>query len=185
MSAASRLPTSTPLHVLYLDYDGVLHPAGVYRYRKPPAIRLGAPGHTLFENCEMLQSLLTPYPDVRIVLSTSWVRALGFDEAKEYLTPELKARVIGATFHSRIHLSDWFSLQYRYRQIIEDVGRRKPAAWLAVDDDAEGWPDEQRSRLAYMPESLGLSDPSAQCLLRKRLAEHFFGAETARDFTTR
>jgi hypothetical protein len=62
--------------VLYLDLDGCLHPDAVYE--KPgsgggPFI-FGYPDHRLFEHARLLEDVLAPYPRVRIVLSTSWVR---------------------------------------------------------------------------------------------------------------
>lgn len=158
--------------ILYLDFDGVLHPADVRRYRAPPTIRVEAPGHALFESCETLERLLDPYPKVRIVLSTSWVRILGFQKARDYLTPGLITRVVGATFHTRYH-KEGFTLQSRFLQIMGDVCRRNPTAWVAVDDDAEGWPDAHRSQLAFMPEDFGLSASAAQGALRQRLRAHF------------
>ena len=60
--------------LLYCDFDGVLHTAQVYRHQTPPVIRLDPPGHALFESCDVLERLLDPYPELRIVLSTIWVR---------------------------------------------------------------------------------------------------------------
>jgi len=162
-----------PTQILYLDFDGVLHPADVRRYRRAPAIRLEAPGHALFESCETLEQLLEPYPDVRVVLSTSWVRVFGFRNARSYLTPGLLSRVIGATFHKRYHHKEGFALQSRFHQVMDDVHRRQPAAWLAVDDDAEGWPDANRCQLALTPKDFGLSAHAAQEELRQRLRAHF------------
>ncbi len=161
------------LQVLYLDFDGVLHPSDVRRYRAPPTIRVEVLGHALFESCDVLERALKPYPEVRIVLSTTWVRVLGFGRARDYLSPDLKARVIGATFHTRYHRQEEFSAQSRFLQIIEDVSRRKPAAWLAIDDDSYGWPDASWGHLAHMPEAIGLSDSVAQALLAQRLQEQF------------
>jgi hypothetical protein len=153
---------STSTNILYLDFDGVLHPTEPHR-----------PVHTLFESCEVLESLLKPYPDVSIVLSTSWVRAHSFDFAKAQLTPDLSSRVIGATWHTRhLHASQFDNLS-RYLQIRRDVDLRGPERWLALDDDAEGWDPIDESRLARMPAGFGLSDLAAQSHLRERLATQF------------
>jgi HAD domain in Swiss Army Knife RNA repair proteins len=161
------------MDVLYLDFDGVLHPDAVFRYRNPPAIRLQAPGHELFESAPLLDQLLAPYPDIHIVLSTSWVRELGFDDAREALSPALQARVVGATFHKRHHDYDTFSRLPRYVQIADDVQRRRPTRWLAIDDDLEGWPEHALARIVPMPPVLGLSSPDAALELERRLAKVF------------
>ena len=77
------------MDVLYLDFDGALHPDAVFKYPKPPTIRLQAPGHELFESAPLLDQLLAQYPDIRIVLSTSRVQELGFDDARGGATPGL------------------------------------------------------------------------------------------------
>jgi HAD domain in Swiss Army Knife RNA repair proteins len=165
------------MHVLYLDFDGVLHPDAVFRYRNPPAIRLQAPGHELFESAPVLDQLLAPYPGIRIVLSTSWVRELGFNEARETLPSALQARVVGATFHRRHHDYYTFSRLSRYVQIVDDVQRRRPTRWLAIDDDQEGWPEQALARIVPMPPVLGLSSPDAALELERRLAKVFGGVE--------
>lgn len=87
--------------VLYLDYDGVLHPEAVWRApRKGIYLALGLENHHLFENANVLVDLMEPYPDVLIVLQRAWVRVLGFTAAASYLPRSLQDRAIGATFHT-------------------------------------------------------------------------------------
>jgi len=97
--ASDPRPASPP--VLYLDFDGVLHREDVYRHPKR-GIYLGLKGarHALFEHAGLLEELLQPYPDVGIVLWTSWVRVLSFSKARCRLPVALSERVVGATFHS-------------------------------------------------------------------------------------
>ena len=66
---------------LFLDFDGVLHPDEVYRVGGRIVLRVD--GFSLFEWSSILDELLAPYPGTQIVLSTSWVRILGFDEASD------------------------------------------------------------------------------------------------------
>jgi hypothetical protein len=103
------------LDCIYLDYDGVLHGGGATRHRRPPNIRHELPGHELFEHLPVFEALIAPYPAVRIVLSTSWVRALDFERAKGYLTPTLQQRVIGATYHRRLMLRQSWTHSLRQR----------------------------------------------------------------------
>ncbi|WP_240189644.1 HAD domain-containing protein [Azonexus hydrophilus] len=89
--------------ILFLDFDGVLHPDAVYFVRGRPTLR--AKGE-LFMWAGALVDLLTEHPDVRIVLSTSWVRALRFNRARSYLPAELRRCVIGATWHSAMSVDE-------------------------------------------------------------------------------
>jgi hypothetical protein len=88
------------MNVIYCDYDHVFH-GGAIRYRKPPSLRPETSGQTLFQNAPILVRLLEPYPDLKIVLSTSWVKELGFGRARGHLPQALHQRVVGATFHKR------------------------------------------------------------------------------------
>lgn len=159
--------------VLYLDFDGVLHPDEVYRYVKAPHIRLNAPGHQLFEHAPLLEHLIEPYPALRIVLSTSWVRAFDFHRARKRLPAALKGRVVGATYHTRSELAYDFQHMNRYQQIAQDVLRRSPAQWIALDNDAKGWPEHARGRLVKTPDFEGLGCPMAQTLFIERLRAMF------------
>lgn len=156
--------------VLYLDYDGVLHHDEVYWSRRQ-GIHIRVPGHRLFEWAHILIELLSPYSEVRIVLSTSWVRQKSFDFAVKQLPPSLQSRVIGATFHRREMCKRVFDSMSRGAQIYADVQRRRPTAWLALDNDDELWPSHCRHQLIKTEDHLGLSDPAVQSLIRTRLLE--------------
>lgn len=159
--------------ILYLDYDGVLHPEGVYRDRHR-GIFLGNEfvGHRLFENANFLCEKLYAYPDVHIVLSTTWVRVLGFSRAKAYLPESLAARVVGATYHSHMP-RDIFVEQSRPMQVVADVRRRRPSAWLAVDDVDEGWPQEALPNFVATHPRFGCAEPFVRKELEARLAMNF------------
>lgn len=154
--------------VLYLDYDGVLHHENVLRHPRK-GIYIGAPPEfRLFQHVELLESLLAPYPDLAIVLSTSWVRVLGYRRTVKRLTPGLRERVVGATYHTQMN-ERLFTLLPRGVQVLDDVKRRQPAGWIALDDDGVGWPAEHRERLVLTDERLGLGAPGLVDVLRHKL----------------
>ena len=147
--------------VLYLDFDGVLHPGPVYRHPKRGMyFGVSHQHHTLFENAPILQDALAPYQQLAIVLSTSWVSALGYSRAKAYLPEQLRRRVIGATFHSRMNKAE-FDAMTRGAQVLADARRRGVAQWLAIDDDSEGWLSAAESHLVLTDEKLGLAKPES------------------------
>jgi len=104
-----------------------LHPGEVYRIRGQ--IVLQCDGINLFEWAPLLVEYLAPHPDVRIVLSTSWVRVLSFSRARAWLPAALAKRVIGATWHSAINQDWWLGLS-RYDQISRHAQRHRIARWL-------------------------------------------------------
>lgn len=154
--------------LLYLDYDGVLHHEDV-RWHPRRGVYLNAPPEfRLFQHAELLETLLAPHPDVSIVLSTSWVRVLGYSRSVKRLPPGLRERVIGATYHSNMHPAA-FAMLPRGVQVLDDVARRAPRDWLALDDDGPGLPKEHEHRLMPTDERLGLSAPGLAEALSAKL----------------
>lgn len=158
------------MNICYLDYDAVLHDGNVLRNRTR-GMYIKTPGRTFFEWMPILVDLLAPYPGLKIVLTTTWVRELGFNAAKHELSTSLQDRVIGSTFlHPKIVKAEFDTLP-RGMQILGDVERRKPTHWFALDDDAFGWPAKYRDNLIQTSDQLGLSDPAVQEKVRQRLVE--------------
>jgi hypothetical protein len=147
---------ATPTPTLYLDYDGILHPADVRVPHDEPTrprmyVRGRATDEPLFRYVLLLELLLAPHPELQIVLSTSWVRSLGYEFAVKQLPPALQARVIGATT---------VFAPTRFESIATDAESRDLTRWLALDDDLLGWPEEFR-HLVVAPTNpaLGLAQP--------------------------
>jgi len=154
--------------VLYLDFDGVLHHEDVWWHPRRGAY-INTPGYRVFEHMHLLEEALEPFPHVLIVLSTSWVRVRRFSGALKRLSPSLRARVIGATFHTNMKRTAFEALP-RGVQILNDVARRQPCHWVALDDDSESWPVEHAKRLILCDGALGVSAPGVLDALRERLA---------------
>lgn len=155
--------------ILFLDFDGVLHPDSVYRERGRPVLREQG---ELFMWSGLLIDALTSHPEVRIVLSTSWAREFGFSRARRYLPEALRARAIGATWHSGMahdeeSRQNWWDQATRYQQVRRYVDRAQLVDWIAIDDNPEGWGSVDQDRLILTDSTHGLSDPAT----RLRLAE--------------
>jgi hypothetical protein len=144
--------------VLYLDFDGTLHNEAVHwdMGRKQPFLRAPA-RYTLFQHAALLDQMLAPYPGIAIVLSTSWVRFYGVRKAAKELPTGLRSRVI-------LYLP-------RGEQVAADAERRRPARWLALDDDPIGWRDTALPHLLLTDPYEGISLPALQEELRRRLAQ--------------
>jgi hypothetical protein len=171
--ARDTTPAVVGGQVLYLDFDGVLHPADVWRapngepYVKTPT------GHEVMEHASLLEQLLMPFPNVRIVLSTSWVQAFkSLIKVARRLPASLRVRVIGATYHSEMDAATFLDMP-RPMQIVTDVRRRKPLEWLAIDDDVQGCPMCCRHRMVQTDPILGISAPPVQAELQVKLGAHF------------
>lgn len=155
--------------VCYVDYDGSLHHCGV-RWSEERGFFLEAPPrYHLFQHVSLLEELLAPYPAVRLVLSTSWAQKLGLRDAAAYLPESLQARVVGGTYEFA-ESGDYFAYLSRGEQVVLDVQRRRPSAWLALDDDVVGWPQWSSQHLLLTDPYEGISPPHLQEELRRRLA---------------
>lgn len=157
--------------ILFLDFDGVLHPDAAFRERGKPVLR--AQGE-LFMWANLLVDALEGRPHVQIVLSTSWARELGFSRARDFLPEALRRRVVGATWHSQMgrHPDDlnrsrlnWWDDATRYAQIKRWISRAGIQDWVAIDDNPEGWAESDRERLIKTDGETGLSDLAVQARL--------------------
>jgi hypothetical protein len=105
--SVEKAPKGAGEPILYLDFDGVLHHEAVF-FSPSKGLYIKAEqasvGHVLFQHAPLLIEMLDPHPDIKIVLSTSWVRQYGCYRVAKRLPQALRERVIGATFHSRMNL---------------------------------------------------------------------------------
>lgn len=154
--------------ILYLDFDGVLHHENVLWHPKKGAYLEAPPQYILFQHAELLSELLDPYPKIKIVLSTSWVRSYGCYRAAKRLPDELRKRVIGATFHSQMY-EQGFIAAPRGMQVWGDVVRRHPRDWIALDDDCLNWPEWCLDNYVRTHEHEGISEPAVQAEIVQKL----------------
>lgn len=182
---ASMLPRHHHGKYLYLDFDGVLHHED---YRRKLGVKLGftyakyyfgdkamsdRASNKIFEHADILVEALAPYPDVKIILSSSWVRVRGYAKARAGLPEALKSRVVGGTYHSMNEFPAEFKDASRGMQVWSDVSRRSPRAWLAIDDDDFGWPKWALNNLVRSNEIHGISSPDVLLDLKEKLKLHF------------
>lgn len=132
---------------LFLDFDGTLHPAG------------GPAGQCLpFEWLPELASVLSGYPDVRIVVHSSWSERFSDDDLREFLSELASERVEvarGATKSQAIAA---------YLEAHPDV-----VDWAILDDEPFEFARVQRSRLISCDPRLGISETEALTRLRRWL----------------
>ncbi|WP_147483693.1 HAD domain-containing protein [Burkholderia pseudomallei] len=84
-----------PTPTLFVDYDGTLH-RGHAVLDADGNVLLDS-GQPLFEYAPLLAEMLEPYPDVQIVLTTSWLDTLSLDQVVSYLPGALSRRVVDTT----------------------------------------------------------------------------------------
>ncbi len=169
MLPSQKAPKGAGELILYLDFDGVLHHENcLWSPKRGPYLK-APPGNVLFQHAQLLETLLNPYPQIRIVLSTSWVRSYGCTGAAKRLPQSLRDRVIGATFHSRINKHE-FAAAPRGMQVWGDVVRRQPKDWIALDDDWLHWPKWCLDKYVKTHEFEGIAEPAVLLEITAKLA---------------
>jgi len=104
--------------ILFLDFDGVLHP-----FDCPDGM------FTLLSDFERV---MRDFPEVDIVISSSWREAHALDELRGLFSPDIARRIIDATPIMR----DFTHECVRELEILawlREVGREKEP-WVAIDD---------------------------------------------------
>lgn len=169
--------------VIFLDFDGVLHPDAVVKPTKKP-IELRVPGQLMMHS-QILENIFNHF-DVSIVLSTSWVRSIGFYKTVKTMPTALAGRVIGATWHSNMvdkvaypyssgrYAADPFNHWSRFEQIDNYVERNNVEDWLAIDDlhsgtELEKWPLNMREHLVLTDGIKGVGCKKVQKILMNKL----------------
>lgn len=151
--------------LIYLDFDGVLHPSDVFVCADGSIGLEGHPTHKLFEGAAVLETVLEDFPDVGIVLSTTWAWHLGLRDAASRLPSLLQRRVIGSTVSATGRR--WTDLS-RLDQIMADQSTRQ-LPWIAIDDDHHHWPASFDPHIVRTDEVEGICAPGRNLELRQKL----------------
>ncbi|MEG0936415.1 HAD domain-containing protein [Comamonas sp.] len=137
--------------VVFLDFDGVLHPpkaiAGAQPPLTPAQIQQGWSG--TFVHLHVLQKLLEGHPEIAVLVSSSWRSYLNAEELKELLNP----------------ISPWFAGAVRKgnrdEAIKEWLEQHSIQDYVILDDVAKFFPGVW-PRLILCNSALGISDPAVQ-----------------------
>jgi len=167
------LDNTTP--TLFLDFDGTLHVGNAY-IGETDEITLDT-GRQLLEFAPLLVELLAPYPDVQIVLSTSWARRLPVERVIAYLPPELRSRVVDTTSSIKPRRSYVLDGTERTDVIRSYAYSKRLKNWLAIDDAVFGAeqfehvPGELSRHLLLLDSTKGIRDDDALRRISRWLAE--------------
>jgi hypothetical protein len=111
--------------ILFLDFDGVLHPEPCYEQRK------------LFCFLNSLERVLLDFPHVKIVISSTWRESRSLEMLRNFFIPEIQQRIVGVTPNWRDHEELLSVIGYQRQTEIEAWIRASGEPWLkwvAIDD---------------------------------------------------
>lgn len=169
--------------LLFLDFDGVLHHENVTLKRCHPAARRYlnphesrflthggnlVEGQDLFEHADRLAATLAPFPDVRIVISSTWREHFRPDKILGFLPLALADRVIGQT-----PTCDKFGgVGSRLNEVLAylDGNGFSAESWIALDDQAQlFWDDTENppDNLFILNGEEALSEAAADALYQR------------------
>lgn len=135
--------------ILFLDFDGVLHNENVTLKRCNPVARRYlnefdrqlltrdgklVKGKNLFEHADRLATCLEQFPDVQIVISSTWREHFRPEALLRFLPPALADRVIGHTPFCSRDSEDGMRLSEVLAYM--DGNGHAGEAWVALDDQA-------------------------------------------------
>ncbi|MEG0046113.1 MAG: HAD domain-containing protein [Comamonas sp.] len=141
--------------VIFLDFDGVLHPPKAISGAQPPLtpaqIKQGWPA--TFQHLHILKARLEERPEIAVLVSSSWRSYLNDAELKELLEP----------------ISPWFAGSVkkgsRDEAIKEWLEQHLIQDYVILDDVAKFFPGSW-PRLILCNSALGISDPAVQARLQ-------------------
>ena len=113
--------------ILFLDFDGVLHSTS------------NAIGHRDdFNKLPLLENWLRQYPEVDVVVSSSWRELMKIEELREIFSEDLRHRVIDTCPIISINEETNY---YRCEEILGWIKLKKyEGLWLALDDATHEFP---------------------------------------------
>lgn len=159
--------------ILFLDFDGTLHPLWTFEHGENSVIAIPYLGPWLVE-AATLERILQPYLHrTEIVLSTAWARVRGLEAARGMLPSAMAERVTESIWLPELALDYQASRCSRFSCIQMWLERRRPGyvgPWLALDDDDELWPTDQRHRLVHAAGTI--AERAVQRDLAAKLAGH-------------
>lgn len=148
--------------ILFLDFDGVLHPE--YEGQAVPI-------EVVFCHLHRFETIMRDHPDVEIVISSTWREQFALDALRARFSSDIAARIIGATpMISRGE--DQYLAARRESEILAWLERagRQDEPWLALDDAAWQFA-RHRDHLVACTRYSGLDD-KAEASLRAKLQAH-------------
>jgi hypothetical protein len=141
--------------IIFLDFDGVLHP--------DPCTPSQA-----FCHLSHFEAVLIDYPNINVVISSSWRRLKSINQLREYFSIELRHRILGMT----PFLSEGDHMRGKECELWLRLQKKDEEEWLAIDDKSNNFEDWISGQLYLTKSEIGLDD-AAISSLRKIIQRDF------------
>ena len=143
--------------IVFLDFDGVLHPADYLNFNTING-ELVLANDSRFCWAEDLWNLIREF-DCHLVIHSSWRNSYTLDQLRDLLPTELGKRVVGLTVGEN-----------RHQSILAYVQKTQVKSYIILDDAADEFPREC-VELLLCENNMGISNPEIQNKLIQFLKE--------------
>jgi hypothetical protein len=146
--------------LLFLDFDGVLHPTD---------------GEKFNQKClNILESVLVEYPEIMIVISSSWREFMDLTQMREHLGEVIGEKVVGIT----PIISQSHQKHIRYQEVLKYLNDEgSDHAWVALDDETYCYPEH--APVVWCNGSTGMSGyEEAQLRAVLRILEYHYPSKS-------
>ena len=141
------------MRIIFLDFDGVMHPAGTESPK--------------FSQRSLLEDFLRDqdFLDVLLVITSTWREAYSLEGLRKFFSADIQHRVLSCTA-----TLDEYETEYERAEEIEHwLDAHEPCeSWVALDDDEQGFPPRFRTNLVLTDSTAGLTE-NALSELRDKL----------------
>lgn len=152
--ARANVSVPSRQRILFLDFDGVLHPAGLLGRAEPQLpISSMISKLRLFRWTPQLESALSGH-EVYIVVTSSWTIFHSDRDLQEFLGP------------AGHRLMRTMTDRPRWQGILKSVAKLRPSTWLVLDDDHSSFPLPLPSEVALCDPQKGITTPEVLERLR-------------------
>jgi hypothetical protein len=153
LAANIRFYPAIPIMILFLDFDGVLHP-----FSRPNGPLVHVPH---------FERVMREFPDVDIVISSAWREGHSLQQLRAFFSEDIASRIVDVTpqLDSMDHP---FIREAEIRAWLRSAGREREA-WVALDDIAPFFSPACRNLLLVDTE-VGFNR-STEEKLRKRFSQ--------------
>jgi hypothetical protein len=165
LKQSQQLPADAP--TLYVSYGGVLN-IGHGLLDENGDITLDS-GRPLFEFAPYLVDVLAPWPQVQIIVTTSWLQRLGAGKTFALLPDQLRRRIVGTTLGTPPRLGEIRDGTAKTMTAIRHAAKHGLTTWLVVDDEAWDVPPGFEQHFLHTDPETALGSPKARKQLREWL----------------
>ena len=147
------------MSLLFLDFDGVLHPEPCYR------------DEDLFCRRPLFEAVMREAPSVEIVITSTWRETRDLETLRGFFSDDIAVRIIGVTpsWLDLLALAEEIGPTYLRQIEIEGFLRQQNRvweSWIALDDKAH-WFRPFLPNLVLCDAKTGLCEQSAATLRRR------------------